>query len=666
MSRSRVIALLLTQALFSACGSTAPSDPAEDGGVTIRLLHRPDAATIQVVDDQVMASCHLSIEATRQTNLSIGLVALRVTLYADAAMRQPFDSIFIAGDSLEAGWSGPLLPDGSVTGAWTVVSSRPFYLKGRLRYLWGGTESETGTFAFSCLPDASGASQGPSISGLSVALADSVDPTEPLVVRYTVQAPSGSWQESIRLTGACDTLVQRSTPLETTIAREAAIVLPWECRLGAALQVHVKVTDVRQRSAELDATQQPLVADRFRPTLTSAPLVGEFAVGAEFRPVVTFHENLGPTTIVWTVEPYGARDSVRWGGNGAAVTLRIPAQSNWSGPVSLKIFARDDQGLVSDTLRSVSDSLRVFPSVDRPVMQGLPNGFVRTLVIDPKRDRAYALVGFGPTRVSVWSLSTYQEMASYPVLDQVTTLDITPSGDSLLTGVGFKMTMGVIDLTAASPSNHAVPISHPSLVPNSTWSLVAGTQGRAYVGDFRSMVEINLAGLQTRQLRGFGSSSLFRSPDGRVIAVLDGRTANLLHAGDSTFFATTSVPGSNFFPISFTRDAGLISLGLRLYGPNLAFLRELPATGQLVPREDVQLSPDGAKVAYLDQQQNGIVLKSVATGRAIERIPIPARGGNQRLRFSSDGQRLVLYDISNPATLLFVDLAQPGGVSGSR
>lgn len=669
MRRLRAGTLSCLAAVFSiACGSTEPDQAGEgDDGLAVHLVRLPAVADAPVMDGRVSASCSVTLQATRSTRRSISWMDMRLIYFADPGLSQPFDTVLVSGDSLAGRWNGPLTVGEEVTSDWTFIAPRPFYLKVVIRYLSGGAQETVPDLTFPCLPAGPATAAAPTISNLVVLPGDTLDPGDLISVGYTLTAPGGSWQESIELSGGCDTLVNVAAPLETSVTRVVQIPIPDFCALGTVFSVSVRATDALQQPTAGAAAAHPIYLDRIAPTITTAaPVRGEFSVGLDFTTTVTLGDNVGVRRLVYFVEPYGFRDSVNLfpGTTSIPYQLKVAAQAQWSGPVTLKVIARDSSGRTSDTLRSVADSLRIFPVVNRPVVSKAINGAIRKAIFDPRRDRIYLLHWNGPfgtpARVSVRSTTTFDEIASYPVQDDVYSMDITPSGDSLLVVSGTDASLGVIDLTASAPVNAVIPIDFPDLIRGFLWSIVAGADGKAYIQSF-CIAEINLPNLSLRRMP-FGAGDFGRSGDGRIISVRTysspGNVAvvGLFQSGDTTLLANTFPPFTGYFPISFSGDGSRISLGLRIYNANLGLEQVLFAAGSSLPKEDMQLTPDGSTLVYLDQNQGGLLRKSLATGWVIDRTPVWGRpGGNLRIALSPDGRKAAVFD--NGTTFIdFVDL----------
>jgi hypothetical protein len=314
--------------------------------------------------------------------------------------------------------------------------------------------------------------------------------------------------------------------------------------------------------------------------------------------------------------------------------------------------------LSSDTLRSVADSLRIFPSVNRPVVSRALTGAIRNVHFDVPRNRVYVLrQTSSESVVTVLDGTTYDVTDSWPVIASARDMDLTPSGDSLIVGSHFNTRLCIIDLTASLPSCQVVPLTHPNLGSTGVWgSLLAGS-GKVYIGAAIAMFEVSLPSLAVRQLQQSNSLLLARSNDGNtIVRRSEGRELGVLHPGDSAFVNTSGTIGE--FSPSVSSNGARIGDGLLIFNGSLALVRAQFAVGATAPNGHPQISPDGNVLAYLDLARTGFIRSSITTGFAIERVSLPqAASGDARIRFAADGSRAAIFEFAGTqGQVQFVDL----------
>lgn len=233
-----------------------------------------------------------------------------------------------------------------------------------------------------------------------------------------------------------------------------------------------------------------------------------FAAGDTIRLVVDVRDNRRVRWVgIHLVEPFDAADSVEITDSSAAVGLGVEI---FTGPTLVGLlringFARDDLG------QRVEWELRGNPaSVYRSVSRGMPvvlDAAVRDVAFDLKRDRAY-LSQPDSARIAVFSLSA----AGFgpPLVPPVAPagLDLSASGDSLLVALPAIRKLGVLDLTAASPTWSMLDLvfdtslgRHPDKVRVSAANKVLiSITATGYTGAVGQVVEYDI-GSQSQRLR---------------------------------------------------------------------------------------------------------------------------------------------------------------------
>ena len=445
------------------------------------------------------------------------------------------------------------------------------------------------------------------------------------------------------------------------------IQLPASCEPGAPVDVTVYATDgvldrrVRQVSSGF------VLVDKTRPWIRAATIarpIGPYFIGDAVQFDVSAGDNHVVKSIVWEVQPYGVRDSIVAPPAGSDARVRIPIQSSWSGPVELRYFARDAVGLASDTIASTPGTVAIYASIERPT-KSMAVEDAREGIFDEAVDLARAAVYLmqpGVPRIAVMSLASMTVVATIPLALSPQSIELTPSGDTLLVTFPTLGALGVVDLTRPDRRLELAPIDPkvdtwvPWNKPSSTIEVRALSNGKAFVvvpidPVSRRLVEVDLAtGAQryrfdvgTGGAIGGGNTEgalLSRSVDGSVLSV---RTGDCIQRYDTA--------ADQFGPCVRPRTLGAVSsvdaTGARFaIGPDV-----YDAAWRQVNRVEVfpagtgwgsALTPDGREIFL--PYAGGIVRASTTDGRILDRQTSTIRPS--RVRVTADGRYVVAVGTS--------------------
>jgi len=349
-------------------------------------------------------------------------------------------------------------------------------------------------------------------------------------------------------------------------------------------------------------------------------------------------------TLAWVgyeVEaPISLRDSVAVTGKAATHRFAITASSQ--GSASARVFARDEVGL--QRRPEIGPLVVRGDLIRRPTRSLVLAAPVRDMAVDPAGQRVYLSQ---PTTRQVVSIDlgtgAYGRTIAAPFVPAG--IDLTPGGDSLVLASDSDVRIGIVDLTATSPSVVTRPVAEPpDIGDGATW---AGDRLRVLASDQVIMTltpadhgsccqgwltQYDLANgtsvLRTDAGRPGGISSqepLARAGDGSRLLLVEG--------GGSPLFAQTFQTANNTFdplvqmqvsnaPYAVSADL----LGTRFLVANAAFDGALQPLITLAMHEYQQggatiLSPDGstAYVAIYD----GYLKIRISDGAVLERVRLP-------------------------------------------
>lgn len=505
------------------------------------------------------------------------------------------------------------------------------------------------------------------------------EPEDTLHVSYLATSTVGLWQSLIRVTGPCDISVLFPENAQHTVTRDVAVPLSAACSLGVPVSVTASVSDVRLQETSGSLTL-PVLVDHRPPRLNvtvntpyspPAPqpltsFAGYLFTGDTMTLNVTAIDNHALHGVYWEVLPVGLRDSILSSDSGFSRFVSIPAQVGWSGPIQLRIYAKDASGNVSDTLASRPGAIQVGPTVSPPqTVTTIPGGTV-DLAFDAKRAAIYLLQG---NRIAIFSPANLSVLGTIALPDYAQGFDLSASGDSIITVLAGLRALGIVDLTGVSPAVTTVPLT-PLDTAYRLQNIRVASTGRALIVAQRSdslvtrLFSYDLSSGTLRQrvdapsLGYNAKGQLERSSDGGVI-IVNGVWASFVRydANSDTFEPAQTARLQDAHP-SLDSSGTHVAVYGDLYDASLQYLRTVGlALSQYGPDA---ISPDGQThymVLVWQSGNYGIGRSRVSDGSMIDHIRIPLL--IDLLRLSPDGSTLVVvgYDVNGPKIGL-INLAQ--------
>jgi hypothetical protein len=292
---------------------------------------------------------------------------------------------------------------------------------------------------------------------------------DPLNVSFNVNAPAGLWQVALSVSGPCTYQRIIGGQLQPTLAQTLVVQLPANCQLNVPLTIALGVLDAGLEVASKTLATSLVIGDKQSPSVTplffppdggnpSTTLSGDFFGGDSIEVMPNAADNHAVAAIIWEVLPYGTKDSVVVVNNDVPTFIFARLQPEWSGPIQLRVYARDAVGLTSNIVTTAADSVHVHPLIARPTRTTTVSGETRAIAIDSKRGLIYLRQG-NDHRIAVLSMSTLQVTETVPLSAVPQDFDLTPSGDSLLVLLYGQPQITVIDLTQTTPPLTSIPLA---------------------------------------------------------------------------------------------------------------------------------------------------------------------------------------------------------------
>lgn len=668
----------------AACGdATAPRKTLT---VTITVT-RVDSPVIQVEGDTLPSiACDVEFSATASGEGSAKWLEAKGLWYAGVDRSTPFDSVVWSASEIQYSWDKAGIGAGQTQKAtWTFYAGAPFTTALEFHYqpVDGGVlgEEKTAAAQFTCGPAPSSDTPAPMVTALATGpMPDALEPSDSLTVEYTAASPAGLWQTAVVVSGPCEVHQLFAERLQTSVTRSARIPIPPECQLGVPLVVTVIAQDAGLRTGGrvlqthvslVDETPPTLSALYFPPAGTGLPdyQSGIFFGGDSITiwPLVADNHEL--SELFWEILPeeVAVDDSLQLTGARAAPTIVVPLPLEASGPIQIRLHARDAVGLASGAISTSQGAIHVYPTVERPTAWTRVDGQTFGAIADTKRGVAYLLQP-NAHRISVLSLSTMTVAGAIAMPSYPTEFDITPGGDSLVVVLPEEGALAVVNLRQSSSQPTLIPLTlldtatdqHPqhlrTLSNGKVFVSLRGTVPSAYV-----LMEVDLT-TGAQRIRAdagdggqVGGGYLARSLDHSVIVVNGGPTFFQRYDVTSDAFGTRR--SASVYDLTPVVDAtGLyVAVGLDIYDESLQHLRR--ASSPVLPPSTIPtaLSPDG-QILYQLLSSTGLMRSRVSDGSLVDRTRNPI--GGLQLWISDDGSLIMTVrdPFENPSNISTIDL----------
>lgn len=545
-------------------------------------------------------------------------------------------------------------------------------------------------FRSPCTPPIPANPAAPTLSGVSVTpAAGNAQVGDSLMVHFTAHAVAGLWQSIVELSGACDTVLFVPEGLAPSATHSVLVTVPQGCRPGGGLTITVFAVDAAVQNTQGSPGSALTFVDNRAPQIG----LGFFPVGRNITTVVSGDffwgdvlnlqlyadddNNLG--WLRWGVVGQALKDSAAVHGPGATVDFTMVAQSGWGPMPQLQFTAEDQAGNVS-TLETVTDSIRVYPEVVRPVTEKSFGLGALNALVDGRRQEAW-IVQDGYQGLVSFPFGSGAPLSALPLPDHALYMDLTASGDSLLFTLPSLRQVGAVDLQATPRIVTVAPLtlldSLPGLTPGPVMTTANGKalivlQGATF--DQNRLLELDLATGRERLrldagLAGAVAGLPARSPDHGTVLLNDPGGRVQVYSVVTDQFGPLVDVGSPYGVFSVANGGDVISYGLRIFDQSLQAVRSVTSTRGALSGVVSFLTRDGQ---YLYYNAGGLVRARVGDSTLVDRFQTPFTPS--MLSLSDDGNWAVGIGIAGltDSPVAIVDLRDPaasraaGSVSDAR
>jgi hypothetical protein len=648
--------------------------------VTVDQLHGPVVRTVPDSGPSLVCSADVRAVATGTGQASWSDATIRLFGGIDGSVF--FDSAVVSSQEVRSAWGKPEIAAGeSQTARWSVFATIPFKAVVQHHYRIEQGGQGTAEFTVDCGPMVPAGTPAPSITALAVHQgAGDLEPGGTLSIDYAASSTVGLWQTAVTLSGPCEVQRFLADSLEKSVTRTVRIPLPAGCQLGVPITVTVTAKGAGLQTGTRALATGMMLVDTTPPRITplffpsdggsaTTELSGDFFAGDSIHLMFNAFDNHALRALVWEFLPAGVTDSLVVAETSTLSTMGIFIPSGVTGPVQLRLSARDAAGLTSNVVTSpATGSVLVHPTIERPTKWTTVSGEIRDVAIDTRRGLVY-LMQSNQRRLAVLSLATMTVTETATMPDYPSHLDLSASGDSLILLLPVRAALGVIDLRQPSLQPSLVRLAgFDPTVDQSLAQMSVAANGKVFV-TMRDAVsggivilEVDLAtgGQRIRTDAGVdgavGGGRIARSLDHSILVTSAGPAAGMQQysAGTDSFGPPRQLhPGA--FNLSVDATGRRTADGLNIYDDSLQFLRTVRYPGAPGGLPPTAISAAGDAV-YEVFWPDGIVRASVDDGMLLDRTPNPIRA--DFMRVSDDGTLLVTVESEFGATskLSVIDL----------
>ena len=669
VGRYSALAATATLLALAACGdSTGPRDTLD---VNIVVASTGGPTMSSDADGNPLLTCQLNFGLTASGKVNATWEDAIYRFYVGKNRTTAADTLVIASADVAQGWGAQITPGETKQSTWNVSAGVPFAGEIDFRYRPNGADVKTAVVKFECAPAGVTTAAPPTIASLTVQPPSGELPAgAPLNVSFNVTAPAGLWQLTLSASGPCTYQRAIGEQLQTTLTQTLVVQLPANCLLNVPLTVKLSVLDAALQVTSKTVTTSLVIVDKQPPTVTPlffppdggsarTTLSGDYFGGDSIEVMPNAGDNYGVAAIIWEVLPYGTKDSVVVTNNQVPTFIFAHLKPEWSGPIQLRLYARDVVGLTSNVVTTAADSVQVHPLIDRPTRTTTVSGETRDIAIDPKRGVIYLRQG-NDHRIAVLSMSTLQVTATVALPAVPQDFDLTPSGDSLLMLVYGQPQIDVIDLTQPTLPLTSIPLTVDATSSQAPAGIRVGSNGKAYVTfsgsttAARTMAEVDLAAhtQQTRTDAGVGGNTgvgnLQASLDHSVLMLSTADPVCLQRFSIATnSFSTCITPAVHDATPTVDATGGHFAVGLDIYDGSMQLLPKASGHPLVFGIPATVLSANG-DVLFVSLWNLGFVRLRTSDSGILDRTPNPVKPSLVRL--SPDGSTLVSVESNYGAT----------------
>jgi len=612
-------------------------------------------------DGNPLLTCQLNFSLTASGKVNATWEDAIYRFYAGKDRTTARDTLLIPSADVAQGWGAQITPGERQQSTWNVTAGLPFGGEIDFRYRPNGGSVKTTAVKFECATAGVLNAAPPTITSLTVQPPSGELPAgDSLKVNFNVNAPAGVLQVKLSVSGPCTYERIIGGQLQPTLAQTLVVPLGANCQLNVPLTVALGALDAGLQVATKTLATSLVIVDKQAPSVTplffpppvgdrSPTLSGDFFGGESIQVMPNAADNHAVAAIIWEVLPYGTKDSVVVVNNEAPTFIFPRLQPEWSGPIQLRVYARDAVGLTSNVVTTAADSVHVHPLIARPTRTTTVSGDTWDMAIDSKRGLTYLLQG-NDYRIAVLSMSTLQvtETVALPAVPQ--DFDLTPSGDSLLVLLYGQPQITVIDLTQPTRPLTSIPLTLEAALSQAPVAIRVGSNGKAYVtlggttAAARTLAEVDLA---THVQRTRTDAGVDGNVGAGILAASLDHSVLMLNAADPACLQRFSVATNSFgacirpaVNLSPTMDAtgNHFAMGLDIYDASMQLLPKAPGHPLVFGTPMTTLSANG-DVLFVSLGTLGLVRLRTSDSAILDRTPNPVKP--TLVRVSPDGSTFV-------------------------
>ncbi|MBW3570059.1 MAG: hypothetical protein KY467_03025 [Gemmatimonadetes bacterium] len=482
MTRLRILGACALLVL-GACKDSTGSEP-KVPDLTVQVTATASAPTYKSGEEgEQLVECSITFVATVAGDASVkGRWTGGVLRYFVGTSTTAVDSLVMTGYEMSQAFGGDFASGEERRAGLGLLASVPFSLEIELRYRVNGVDArEPARARTRCGVPVGQPGALPVVSGVNVVPpAGDPEPGDTVRVSWTASGSPSLWETGVEVTGSFTAFHAVAGQGRGTITQSVDVVIPRDAVLGQPFQVRVYAADVWLRAVASPAWTSLPVMDRTPPQVFSVTttrlrqpsLAGQYGVGDTMKVYAHVADNHGVTYMVYEFAPMGVRDSVAFrAGHGDAIP--IPLGSALVGADGFRLWFRDASGNRTPDVAAAPGAIRVYPVRDVAVRTVPEPGRPEDIVVDPARNRLYALIE-NTNQLRVYSLPGLELVRTVALPSIYTGLDLTADGDSLLISSRLTPSLVVMDVNAT-----AAPAAFKPQGVADLWGIRIASTGRA-------------------------------------------------------------------------------------------------------------------------------------------------------------------------------------------
>lgn len=669
----RVKELSLVFAAVTMLGCRDSTEP-DSLSVTISAPAESQLLVEPAADGWPTAICVVPVTASISGRGSAEWGSATFTWFFGLNRGTPTQTETVEASEVRQGWDSPTLAPGQTQSAsWVFRANYPFEVEMVFRFGASGTTPQRANVVrFACGPKPTTAQAPPTISRF-VTPSGAVSPAGALLVEYAAASGMGMWATSVVTEGSFTKDTSFIEALQSSTERSVAVGVPPTAPINSTGAVSVLAVDPFGQSSFVSRgfgpvrdTTPPTFSILFTSAFTSGAqdLSGKFFIGESMHLIATASDNHRLSRFGWAIRP--AMDSLEVPFNYPVMHRfdAVPVRREWLNGVSVHVFARDSSGLSTEKSFAPTPTFAVYETFSRPTASVALGADPVDEAFDAGRGLMYLLQP-ALQRVVVVSLADKIVVRTIALSKKATSVDVTPSGDSLVFALPDDKALGIVRLTEPSPELKVLPLTVLDTSKGQYPAVARAVRGgRVITGILNAngnealpLVELELATgtqrLRSEGLGGFGLRWLHRSADHSTVVVGRWTCVQRFHVPTSSLSDCRVIGGSG--QPSLSADGKILALGTALFDGSLTPIRQVETVGGGIEMNAL-IAPDGAMVYH--EASPGLLRSRVSDGKLLDRTSTKNTFASPRMTISPDGRWLIRFPYpSANMTVSLIDLS---------